>query len=487
MRIGLQLLLGYVLVAILSCYLVFNIFLQDVRPTVRRTTEGLLIDTSSLLATIVAKELSNLNEINNSPLSQAFATLSHTQLNASIYGSIKDKMAYRVYITDLNGIVIFDSDNRDVGADYSQWNDVYLTLRGKYGARTSYTNPNDPNSLVMYVAAPIIIDGQLAGVLTVSKTNKSMSFIVNQGEKRILIGGGILIVVALLIGFFIIWWINRAIKKLIDYANLVSNGENSVLPKFISPELNLLANALENMRLKLDGKDYIEKYVHTLAHELKSPLSSIRAATEILQDSNDKLLSSSVDVTKIQGTQVRFLNNIEQQTERMSVLIERMLQLARLESRVGLNFQSLNMNTIIEQVVENKSVEAHLLNIELVIKQNDIVKITGDKFLLTQALSNILSNALDFTPEGGIIELFAFIENDHYVIQIKDTGTGIPDYAVNRVFERFYSLPRLNKGKSSGLGLSFVKEVLTIHNGQVTIGNRTDRQGAIVTLMIKIT
>lgn len=487
MRIGLQLLFGYVLIAILACYLVFNIFLQDVRPTVRRTTEGMLIDTSTLLATIIAEEITTLDEIKNSPFSNAFVYLNHTPLNVNIYGVDKNKMAYRVYITDTNGIVVFDSDNKDVGKDYSKWNDVYLTLQGKYGARTSYTNPRDPNSSVMYVAAPIKIKEQLVGVLTVSKpNNQSMSIIVNSGERRILVGGAILIGVALLIGIFILCWVSRAVKKLIRYANQVSNNESSVLPKFMSPELNLLANALENMRLKLDGKDYIEKYVHTLAHELKSPLSSIRAATEILQDSNEKLSNLSIPIDKFKGTQVRFLNNIEQQTERMSLLIERMLQLARLESRVGLNFQSLNMNTIIEQVVENKSVEAQLHNIDLVIQKNEVVRITGDRFLLTQALSNVLSNALDFTPEGGKIEVSAIVEDDYYVIEVKDSGLGIPDYAINRVFERFYSLPRLNKGKSSGLGLSFVKEVATIHRGTVSIANRTDRSGAIVKLTIKI-
>ncbi|WP_392560189.1 two-component system sensor histidine kinase CreC [Orbus mooreae] len=487
MRIGLQLLFGYVLIAILACYLVFSIFLQDVRPTIRRTTEGMLIDTSSLLAAIVAKELTSLDEVKNSPFNNAFIYLHNTPINANIYGMIKNRIAYRVYITDSKGMVIFDSENQDVGKDYSQWNDVYLTLQGKYGARTSYMNPNDPNSSVMYVAAPIKINNQLVGVLTVAKPDKSMSLIVDRGESRILVGGAVLIAVALLIGIFIYWWINRSVKKLIRYANQVSSGDSSViLPKFLSPELSLLANALENMRLKLDGKDYIEKYVHTLAHELKSPLSSIRAATEILQDSNEKLVDLSTPIDKFQSTQVRFLNNIEQQTERMSVLIERMLQLARLESRVGLNFRFLNMNTIIEQVIENKSVEAQLLNISLVIKQNAIVRITGDKFLLTQALSNVLSNALDFTPEGGKIEVSATVQDHYYIIEIQDTGSGIPDYALERVFERFYSLPRLNKGKSSGLGLSFVKEVLTIHNGTVSITNRTDRSGAIVKLMIKI-
>lgn len=486
MRIGLQLLLGYVLVAMLACYLVFTIFLQEVKPTVRRATEGMLIDTASLLATIVAEELTSLDQVKKSAFGEAFRNVNSSPIKANIDGIIKDKMAYRVYITDKNGLVIFDSDKQDEGKDFSRWNDVYLTLRGKYGARTTRTDPSDPSSSVMYVAAPIKIDGELVGVLTVSKPNQAMSVIIDKGERRILIGGGILISVALLIGVFIIWWINRSIKKLVRYANQVSNRENTILPKLGSPELKALANALEEMRLKLDGKDYIEKYIHTLAHELKSPLSSIRAATEILQDSNDKMLLQTENLTNLKKTQSRFLNNIDQQTERMSVLIERMLQLARLESRVGVNFKSVNMRELIEQLIDSKLVEAQLLGIELVTIENEAVKVKGDQFLLTQALSNVLSNALDFTPSGGQIEINATVKGEYYSVEIKDTGTGIPDYAINRIYERFYSLPRPNKGKSSGLGLSFVKEVAIVHNGSILIENRPDRQGTVATLMIKI-
>lgn len=486
MRIGLQLLLGYVLVAMLACYLVFTIFLQEVKPTVRRATEGMLIDTASLLATIVAEELTSLDQVKKSAFGEAFRNVNSSPINANIDGIIKDKMAYRVYITDKNGLVIFDSDKQDEGKDFSRWNDVYLTLRGKYGARTTRTDPSDPSSSVMYVAAPIKIDGELVGVLTVSKPNQAMSVIIDKGERRILIGGGILISVALLIGVFIIWWINRSIKKLVRYANQVSNRENTILPKLGSPELKALANALEEMRLKLDGKDYIEKYIHTLAHELKSPLSSIRAATEILQDSNDKIVLQTENLTNVKQTQSRFLSNIDQQTERMSVLIERMLQLARLESRVGVNFKSVNMRELIEQLIDSKLVEAQLLGIDLITIQNEAVKVKGDPFLLTQALSNVLSNALDFTPSGGQIEINAAVKGEYYSVEIKDTGTGIPDYAINRIYERFYSLPRPNKGKSSGLGLSFVKEVAIVHNGSILIENRPDRQGTVATLMIKI-
>ena len=487
MRIGLQMLLGYVLVAILACYLVLTLFIKEVKPMVINVTETMLIDTASLLSSIVSQELNSLDQIKKSHLGAAFDHINDSPFNIEVNGVIKNKMIYRVYITDAKGIVVFDSDKRDGGKDFSRWNDVYLTLNGKYGARISRENIADQTETVMYVAAPIKIDNQLVGVLTVSKPTPNMSKILNKGEKHILIGGGVLIAAALLIGFFIIWWINRSIRKLVNYAQQVSNHEEVNLPKLSSPELRLMGRALENMRLKLDGKDYIEKYVHNLAHEIKSPLSSIRAATEILQDNLVKKSINSDNLDEFKQTQQRFLINIERQTERMTLLIERMLQLARLESRVGVNFQTVNMQSIIQQVIESKLADAHLLGIELVVKHNDSIKFKADKFLLIQAISNLLSNALDFTSSGGMIIVDTEITGNLYTLQVIDTGAGIPDFALDHVFERFYSLPRPNRGKSSGLGLAFVKEVAHLHNGNITISNRKDNiKGVVATLTLKI-
>lgn len=487
MRIGFQLLLGYVLIAILACYMVFNIFLTEVKPTVRRATEGMLNDTASLLATIVSQELTSLNEIKNSTFAQAFEHVNEVPIRANIDGIIKNEMAFRVYITDINGIVIFDSDNRDVGKDYSRWNDVYLTLRGKYGVRTSLLDPKDPTSTVMYVAAPLKINNELVGVLTVAKPNQAMAVVINKGERRILWGGAILISIALLIGIFVIIWVDRGIKKLVKYADQVSNHEATNLPKLGSPELRSLGNAIENMRLKLEGKDYIEKYVHTLAHELKSPLSSMRAATEILQDSTNNMPLTSPELRKLQNTHKRFLENIDQQTERMLALIDRMLQLVRLESRASVNLRTIYMQDLIREVVNNKLADAQLHGINLKIAKNEDIKLKGDRFLIIQALSNLLSNALDFTSSGGEIVINGFVKDNNYLITVTDTGTGIPEFALKRIYERFYSLPRPNKGKSSGLGLPFVKEVALLHHGNIELANRTDNvKGSIATLTLKI-
>ncbi|QIQ21609.1 two-component system sensor histidine kinase CreC [Zophobihabitans entericus] len=474
MRIGLRLLIGYLLIVAIASYFILSIFLKEITPSVRRATEGMLVDTANLLAHIVTQDRDDLSQFNESDFYRAFEEVNKYPIGANIDGIVKNRVAYRVYITNKQGIVIFDSTGMDVGKDYSRWNDVYLTLRGRYGARSTLSNPADKTSSVMYVAAPLRIKGEIAGVLTVSKPNKDMAVIVERSERRILYFGLILIILALGVGGVFIWWINRSISRLVNYAEKVSNHEEVLLPKLDSPELTTLGLSLENMRLKLEGKDYVEKYVHTLTHELKSPLAAIRGATEILQDSHD-----------INETERRFLNNIDEQSERLQQLIDKMLQQARLESRVGVDLQSTDLSSLLSQVVENKQIQAIAKQVTLKLAKSESQKLVLDRFLITQAMSNLLDNALDFTPEGGEINVSGEVADKQYIITVSDTGSGIPEFAKEKVFERFYSLPRANKSKSTGLGLSFVKEVVMLHHGNIRIQSQEDK-GTVATLILPI-
>ncbi|HWT79009.1 MAG TPA: ATP-binding protein, partial [Candidatus Methylomirabilis sp.] len=108
----------------------------------------------------------------------------------------------------------------------------------------------------------------------------------------------------------------------------------------------------------------------------------------------------------------------------------------------------------------------------------------GDRFLLHRALTNLLQNAIDFSPAGGEIEIVVTSKNRSYQVGIRDHGPGLPDYALDRVFEKFYSLRRPDSGKKgTGLGLSFVKEIAELHRGSVELRNHPDG-GAVATLTL---
>ncbi|WP_145520195.1 two-component system sensor histidine kinase CreC [Yersinia mollaretii] len=459
MKIGVRLLLGYFLIVAIAGYFVIRIFVQEVKPGVRRATEGTLVDTATLLAQFARQDMLQ-NRVAGGQLAQAFASLNLRPIGANIEGIRKDRNEYRVYLTDADGRVIFDSSGKAVGQDYSRWNDVWLTLRGEYGARSSRTDPNDEQSSVMYVAAPVIVENQITGVLSVGKPNISMAPVIKRSERKILLAGGILLGIALLIGLGFVWWINRAIGKLVNYAERVAEGQSVALPVMGSSELNDLARALESMRLKLDGKAYIEQYVHTLTHELKSPLAAITGAAELLRESPPP------------ATAQRFLLNIEQQSARIQQLVDKMLIQARLESRVDVQLSPLEISAILKQTFSGKEAQAVSRGIRLRLIGADSVILTGDALLLSQALTNLIDNALDFTPVGGEVILRGERQTAQYLITVEDSGSGIPDYAQEKIFDRFYSLPRANSPKSTGLGLNFVREVAAIHQGTISLENR---------------
>ncbi|KEY59286.1 two-component system sensor histidine kinase CreC [Serratia sp. DD3] len=472
MRIGLHLLLGYFLIVAIAGYFVLSIFVQEVKPGVRRATEGTLVDTANLLAQVARLDMKR-GDVAQGQLAQALGQLNQRPIGANIAGIRKDRNEYRVYLTDVRGKVIFDSQGLAQGQDYSRWNDVYLTLRGQYGARSTRAIADDENSSVMYVAAPVIEQGQIIGVLSVGKPNSAMVPVIRRSERRILLAGAMLLGIALAIGLGFVWWINRSINRLVRYANGVAKGEAVSLPRMGSVELAQLARALESMRIKLEGKAYIEQYVHTLTHELKSPLAAIRGAAELLQELPPP------------ETAKRFLTNIEQQSARIQQLVDKLLVQARLESRPGLELAPVALVPLVQQVLATKEAPAAQRGITITLGALPQVTVTGDAFLLGQALSNLLDNALDFTPAGGSISIDGVRLEQEYQLTISDTGSGIPDYALDKVFERFYSLARADKPKSSGLGLNFVQEVARLHHGSIRLHNlQPSGVAAIFTLML---
>jgi two-component system sensor histidine kinase CreC len=102
--------------------------------------------------------------------------------------------------------------------------------------------------------------------------------------------------------------------------------------------------------------------------------------------------------------------------------------------------------------------------------------VKGDPFLLHQALSNIVQNAIDFSPSCGSIRIEAKTEANALSLTVEDEGPGLPEYAKSKVFEKFYSLKRPDTGKkSTGLGLNFVKEVMNLHHGKILLENREEK------------
>jgi two-component system sensor histidine kinase CreC len=383
-------------------------------------------------------------------------------LSAKIYNFEKTHVDTRVYITDADGKVLFDSEGRKlIGEDYSNWRDVKLTLNGKYGARSTKQNLKDPTSTVLHVASPILVADKMAGVLTVAKPTTNINNFLKSARPRLLRIFGIFGAAAVVLSLFVSIWITQPIRRLTRYANDVREGRRGSFPTLDRSEIGEMGMAFEKMREALEGKKYVEEYIHSFTHEIKSPLSAIRGAAE--------LLGEEMDPQK----QTHFLANIRNEANRIQDIVDRMLELSKLENLKNLKKRErMLIHSLVKTVLESKQV---LLSKKSLVVSSHIpsdVLIEGDAFLLYQAISNLFQNAIDFSPAGSRIELLGQREGERFRFSVRDYGQGIPDYAKARVFEKFFSLQRPDTGrKSTGLGLNFVREVATLHQGEVTLEN----------------
>lgn len=460
MTLGIRIFLVYLLFISLTGYFVLSTVMKEIRPGVRQSTEETLVDTANLLAEILRDDF-KAGTLSENRWPQLLRAYGERQPAATIWGLPKNQVNHRIYVTDAKGIVVLDSSGLAVGQDYSRWNDVYLTLRGQYGARSSRSLADDPNSSVMHVGAPIRDNGQIIGVVTVAKPNSSLQPYVDRTERRLLWYGAGLIAMGLLFGALLSWWLSAALRRMTAYALAVSEGRRAELPHYRGGELEQLATAVEHMRTQLEGKAYVERYVHTLTHELKSPLAAIRGAAELLQ--------SEMPLEQRQ----RFVGNIDSESARMQQLIERLLNLAQVEQRQGLEERiSVPLAPLCKELLNSQHgrIEGKQLQVELRVPAD--LAWSGEPFLLRQALGNLLTNALDFSPVGGLLRCSAQPVEEGVELVLFNQGEPIPDYALPRLCERFYSLPRPDSGrKSTGLGLNFVEEVVQLHGGQMHIAN----------------
>ena len=469
--LGLRLFSLYFLLVGMTAYMVSTTVIRELKPTVRQTTEETLVDMANLLAVLAEEDVAN-GQISQSRFAKLLAAYGQREPQARYWEIGQKAINHRIYITDKQGIVIADSWQQDVGEDYSQWNDVYLTLRGQYGARSSVETPNDPSSTVMHVAAPIYHNGEIIGSVTVAKANRSVQPFIDLSKRNVLYWMVLMSGLVLVAGALFSWRIHSALNQLENYAKKMGQGEKVTKPTFrVFYEYGTLSDALEKMRSQLDGKQYVEEYVETLTHELKSPLSAIKGASEILQ--------MPLPEDKI----TRFANNIERESDRMQSLIDKLLELARLEKRPQLEVhESIDLGSVINEIIQASDARLVAKSVRSAIDIKQPIKIAGDAFLIKQALFNLMDNALDFVEQEGVIQWQATQKNGLVILSIYNSGTHIPDYAMARLTERFYSLPRANGVKSTGLGLNFVEQVVKLHNGALNIENV--EQGVMVALRL---
>jgi two-component system sensor histidine kinase CreC len=464
MRLGTRIFFSYLIIFSVCFSYPINWVLDNLRTRYLEGVEEPLVDQANILAVLVGREMA-ASQFDPDKWYQGFAEASTRPLNAKVYHLVKANVDVSVYITDASGKIIFDSKNKqNVGADHSNWRDVHLTLQGKYGARTTADNIEDPSSKVLYVAAPVRVKGNIAGVLTVAKPTTNINNFLRNAKPQIFKVGLIAAAVAILLSYLVSLWITRPIQRLTHYADGISQGRRVKFPKLDRSEIGEMGKAFVKMQETLEGKKYVEHYVQKLTHEIKSPLSAIRGAAELLEE-------------KMPPEQrARFLANIRHETNRVQEIVDRMLELSALENQKILKeIKPISISALINTVLESKQAMISKKQLQMDVEVPENVILNGDSFLIHQALANLIQNAIDFSTVNQNIKLSVQVNDGMLSFIVEDDGCGIPDFATTKVFDKFFSLQRPdNDEKSTGLGLNFVKEVAMLHSGDIKVENRTE-------------
>ena len=240
-----------------------------------------------------------------------------------------------------------------------------------------------------------------------------------------------------------------------------------------SNELTKLTNQLKDANEELIEKDkQKDEFLDTVAHELKTPITGIRATTELLMDDDDDM---PLEI------KTQFLKNMLQDSDRLSRLIHNILDFEKLsKGRTQLNIKSYNIRNTIQKTVDSLKHIADKKQVEIIIINQGDLTVEYDEDRIVQVLTNLISNAIKFcdVKKGVIIVDYKF-DLGYLEVSIKDNGKGVPEQDLPFIFDKFYQSKNQNiqKPEGSGLGLAICKQIVENHNGNIWVKNN-EKSGA---------
>ncbi len=214
------------------------------------------------------------------------------------------------------------------------------------------------------------------------------------------------------------------------------------------------------------------EFISIAAHELRTPLTSIQGFSEILLTRNDLN----------EEERKKFLSYINKQSKHLANIINTLLDISRIESGKGLIFNKApcNINEIITETVGYFKAFSQKHQFEVSLPEES-VELMVDKEKMRQVLENIISNAIKYSPEGGIIQITGELLKEHYQLSVKDQGVGISPEHIEKIFDKFYRVDTSNTSVSGiGLGMSIVKDIVEAHGGRIWVESELGKGTTVI-------
>ena len=319
----------------------------------------------------------------------------------------------------------------------------------------------------LYVLTPV--EERYYFLVTTPRIRNSLTTLLRD-EFLSLFGRGALLalVLSLLMAFWIAHWITSPLQRMAQGARAVSSGEFQLIPLKGPGEVQTLAQAFNEMGEKVQASQRSQRdFIANVSHDLKTPLTSIQGFAQAILDGT---ADDPADLQ--QATQV-----IYDEAGRMHRMVLDLLELARLDSGV-VSFERtrLDLAQVLGSVVEKFTPQARQAQVDLqLVASKDLPVLVADHDRLAQVFTNLVENAIKYTPPGGQALVSAQCDGDWFEVSVADTGPGIPEDELPRIFERFYQTDKSrSRGSRSGvgLGLAIAREIVQLHGGEISVHNR---------------
>lgn len=285
------------------------------------------------------------------------------------------------------------------------------------------------------------------------------------------------LVVALVLAVVISRSIAQPLQRLAVAAEEVANGKFAQrLPVSGPKEIAAVAEAFNRMSEEVRAEKAAQKdFLANVSHDLKTPLTSIQGFSQAIVD------GAAPD--PIKAAQI-----IYDEAARLNRMVVELTELARLEAgRLSLHMSPIDMGQLTEAIAQRLAIVARQKRITFNVDAPSMPPISGDGDRLAQVLTNLISNAIQYTPEGGQIDIRTRVRESGVEIIVQDTGVGISAQDLPRIFERFYQVDKARgPRRGTGLGLAIVQEIVQAHGGRVTAASAGEGRGSTFTVWLPI-
>ncbi|MCQ4725251.1 HAMP domain-containing histidine kinase [Anaerotignum faecicola] len=369
---------------------------------------------------------------------------------------------FRIIVTDSMGTVVNDSNKTEINKTYLI-PEVIEALDNKDVAR------EQPNGSIYAVASIVDSTGENVGAVLIADMPTDIKDRMEVIRKQVYIMTIAIVLIVLIIVFIFSQMITEPIEKMVKTISQMADGhlERRIqVSNLGQSEIMELGVAVNNMAEKLEQVDISrQQFVSNVSHELKTPLSSIKVLSESM------LLNTEAP----REMYVEFLQDINSEIDRMTEIINDLLTLVRLDQKeIPVNFKTERLNNIVGDIVKRLMPLAQKKNIVLEYEEVQEVIAEIDSMKFTLAVSNLVDNAIKYTDEGGHVKVILDCDHQNAFITVSDTGVGIADDEIGRIFDRFYRVDKTRDRETggTGLGLSITHSTILMHNGSIKVSSR---------------